>query len=463
MLLLVLAPSTARADAAAPSGPPAIPAQWLQSQVPESVSVGIQDGSGWWRIFRDPTLDRFEARALVGNRDVLAALAVAREAQANARIMAAPLYPSVSAAATYGRGTQSGTGARGVELYGAFDPDISGANHATRNSARGAAQASQDDAAMASVDLSIAVASTYFELIGLSQRIHLAGKIADDASRLLSLIEAQKRLGAVSDLDVEQQRNATAAFAAAVPALERLAAADRHLLATLTGEAPSADALPSINLDTLPLPAAQPVSPAAFLAGRPDVAAAERRMAAARFDVSAARAALLPHLSLALDGGLGADSAQSLTPGGLIGGLLAQLAQPIVQGGALRGKVRFSRAKLEEMTQRYRQVMISALRSVEDGLSDQDRLFAYERETDVAVQSAQHAQTLAEARVRLGNADFTTLLLTQRALYQAEDTRLQIRQQRLTVLARLLAACSGSQLPSAPVTTPALSSPSYAR
>lgn len=429
---------------AASGAAPAIPARWLSAPAEGATAAA---SPLWWQAFSDPALDRLEARALAANHDLRAALDIALEARATARIAAAPLYPAISAGAAYGRGTQAGSNARGIELAASLDPDLFGGAHASARAARSNADASDADARMAALDLTATVASTYFELRALAERIRLARTIADDAARLLQLIEAQARLGAASRLQVEQQRDATASFAAAVPALQRLAEADRHLLSTLCGEAPGIVDLPAADLDTIPLAPVRMPPPADLLALRPDIAAAEQRMAAARFDVQAARAALLPHLSLALDGGIGADTVASLTPAGAIGGVLASLLQPVFQGGALRGHVRYSRARLDQLAEAYWQALVTALRTVEDALSDQGLLADYERTTDNAVTSARAAEQLAEAQVRLGATDYTTLLLTQRSLYQAEDTRLQIRQQRLTVAARLHAATdSGTAL-----------------
>lgn len=421
------------------AGQPVPPHAWLTPEEGAQESLPRSSDVAWWDSFADDALDALERKALSQNHDLGAALALARTTRANARISASALLPAASAEMAYGRGTGDGSKNRGIELVADFAPDIFGGKRASARAAGREADAAEADARMAALNLSLVVAQAYFERVMLYERIALAEKIAADAERLLHLIEMQNSLGAVSQLEVEQQRNAAATFAAAVPELQRLAEVDEHILSTLTGDPPSGLQPVTVKLASLPLPRERPPSPIELIAQRPDVAAAELRLEAARFDVKAARAALLPHLSLAVDGGVGADSA---TPVSMIGGLVAGLVQPVFQGGALRGRVHASRAHLEQTVEQYWQTLIDALRTVEDGLTDQRRLTEYETRIVQAVQSADKAQRLAEARVTLGAADYTTLLLTQRALYQAEDSQLQIRQQRLVALARLRAASS---------------------
>jgi outer membrane protein TolC len=166
-------------------------------------------------------------------------------------------------------------------------------------------------------------------------------------------------------------------------------------------------------------------TPIAVLGRRPDIAAAEARLKSANFDVGAARAAFLPTVSLS------ALVDAVLLPTQTVFSLVSAATLPVFTGGLLTGQLRVDRAHADELVATYRQTIIEALRDVESQLTAVRQLDAVNAIDRDAVTSAREAARLARVRFDLGVIDFLTLLTTQRTLYQAEDTLLQVKLQRL--------------------------------
>ena len=272
--------------------------------------------------------------------------------------------------------------------------------------------------------------------------MRLAQTIANDAGQVLTLVTVQASQGAVSNLEVAQQRNAQQTFQAAVPILRQQRDLALYQLATLVGVPPEGFTLTQNSFSGVVIPRPTLGIPADLLFQRPDVEAAEARLRSANFDVGAARAALLPNLSIDLIGGI-----DTLT-GNTIWSAIGTLAQPIYMGGALRGQVRFDRAHAVELAATYRESLIEALQDVETQLSAARNLDqAYDMD-EAAVASARESQRLSQIRYRLGATDFQTLLIVERTLYQAEDTLLQVRLQHLQAAVGLFRALGGDFNPS---------------
>jgi NodT family efflux transporter outer membrane factor (OMF) lipoprotein len=293
------------------------------------------------------------------------------------------------------------------------------------------------------VTLEASVADTYFELLSLRERVRLAQRIADDARRVLSLVEAQAAGGIASQLEVEQQRNALATFQAATLTLQQQLEQTLHLLAILTGEAPESFQAAGSSAMELAVPQVQAGLPASALQRRPDVRAAEARLISAHFDIDKARAAFFPSFTLTAQAGVGNSSLSSFFPPAAIANLVGSLLQPVFEGGALQGQLRYDRAHAVELAATYRQTVLVALQDVEDALTAAQRSRELEEANENAVESARHASQLARARFEAGTVDFLTVLTSERTLYQAEDALLTTRPARLQAAVRLFRALGG--------------------
>ena len=191
--------------------------------------------------------------------------------------------------------------------------------------------------------------------------------------------------------------------------------------------------------------------PSTLLERRPDIRAAEARLQSANFDIGVARAAFFPSLSLTVAAGIGARKV--FYPPTEVTDVAASLLQPLFQGGQLQGRLRFSRARQQELVASYRQAVLTAFQDVEDQLSTLAHLRDQETVVATAEVAAQKAAKLAEMRYRLGSADYLSVLTTEQTLYQAQDTLLQLRLLRLQTIVGLFRALGGGfDSPTGPTT-----------
>ena len=405
---------------------------------------GVPASGAWWRSFGSPELDRLMRRSLAGNFDLQAAEARAAEAAATAEVSAAPLFPSLSLGIAQSQ-TSGVKNAATQAILGqaSYELDFWGKNRAAAGAGRALAQASVFDAETVAMTLSASVADTYFLILSLNERIGLARQIVADAERVLALVQVQQADGTATVLQVEQQKNALATFQATIPVLQQQLDQATHLLAVLTGGAPEGFGLAAWSLAGLTDPAVALDLPSALLEQRPDIQAAEARLISANFDIGVARAAFFPSVSLTAAVGVGARQLSDFFPPAAVTSFGTSLLQPLFTGGQLEGQLKYSRARQVELVATYRQSVIAAFQDVEDALTGLRHVQDQEQIESAAVTAAARAASLAELQYRLGSADYLTVLSTEQALYQSEDTLLQLKLQRLQATVGLFQALGG--------------------
>ncbi|EIK95846.1 outer-membrane immunogenic protein [Pseudomonas sp. M47T1] len=408
------------------------------------MSAAPAAGGAWWQEFHSAELDALIQRGLAGNYTLQAAVRRIDEARATARVAGALQYPQLSLDGNFQRENNYGTTAkRSVALGASYEIDFWGKQRATADSASALVDASAFDAQTLRMTLGANIANSYFQVLSLEERLKLAQSIADDARQVLNLVEVQASQGAVSNLEVAQQRNALQTFEAAMPPLRQQRDQALYQLAVLVGAAPQGFTLQSAALDGITVPAPSAGLPVGLLRQRPDIQAAEARLRSANFDVGVARAAFLPNLSLNLLGGI--DTLGT----GQIWSAIGTVSQPLFQGGQLEGQLAFDKAHVQEGIATYRESVIEALQDVQTQLSASRELDKSYALNQAAVDSAREAARLAQVRYRLGSTDFQTLLIVERTQYQAEDTLLQVRLQHLQAAVGLFRALGGDFTPSA--------------
>jgi NodT family efflux transporter outer membrane factor (OMF) lipoprotein len=314
-----------------------------------------------------------------------------------------------------------------------------GRNGALASSALNLAQAARFDADAVKAALVGTIAGTYFQALSLNERVRLAGLITDDARQTLQLVETQARLGAASQLEVEQQRNALQTVQAAVPLLAQQRDQAIGQLAVLVGTVPEGFALTAQDLHEVQVPDVTADAPRDTIARLPQVRSAEAQLEAANFDVGAARAAFLPTLTLSAT--LGA----AFNPAAALWSVAGAALQPLLDGGLRQGQLRVDRAHAEELVAAYRKAIAQALQIAESQMQATAATRDAERLDQDAVTSARRALDLARIRMQYGATDFLTVLLGERTLYQAEDTALQARLQRLQASVALFGALGSGQ------------------
>lgn len=401
-------------------------------------------GGQWWKGFASPELDQLIDQGLNHNYDLEAAISRIDEAQGSAQVAGAAQFPQVSLGGLKQRQNNYGVTPK-ASVFGeaTYELDFWGKNRARANSADALAKATVFDAQTLRMTLSADIANAYFTVLSLDERLNLARSIANDAEQVLDLVQYQASQGAVSNLEVEQQRNALQTFQAAVPTLQQQRDQALYQLAVLTGVPPQGFSIHGPALRTLQTPRPSAGLPIGLLRQRPDVQAAEARVKSANFDVGVARAAFLPSLSIDLLAGV------DTLAGGGIWSAIGTLAQPVFTGGQLKGQLKFDQAHVQELTASYRQSMLVALQDVETQLSATRELDKNYSLSQAAVTSAREAARLAQVRYRLGSTDFQTLLIVERTQYQAEDSLLQVRLAHLQAAVGLFRALGGDFSPQA--------------
>jgi NodT family efflux transporter outer membrane factor (OMF) lipoprotein len=421
-LLLLLAGCTVLRE---PYERPQVAAPGSWSAPAAGVTAGAWPDPEWWKVFRSEELDGLVAEAQSGSFDLKAAAARVAQAKANARIAAAPLYPTLTLGVQADRAkTQAGSGTTIYTLAPrvTYELDMWGLNRFGAEAADAALLATVFGQDVVRLTLTADVASSYFQILSLNDRIAAARSSLDNSRRVLRLFEAQRGAGKISRLEVERQFTQVAGLEAAIPPLIQARKVAYDNLCVLLGRAPDSVPMPTRSLRGIGAPEVPIGVPSELAERRPDIKRAEADLISASADISAARAALFPAVQLSARGGVASSSLGRLFDGptgfytlGL--GLLAT----IFDGGALSGQVDLARGRQAELAQVYGQTVVSAFREVEDALAGIEQ---FELEEDALQQAAVHAREafrLAEIRYREGAGDYLTVLDAERALIFAEN------------------------------------------
>ncbi len=321
-----------------------------------------------------------------------------------------------------------------------------GAQGALHREARQGLRASVFERDAVQLSVTAEVASSWLQLLGLRERVAIAGNSLENAQRVLRLVESRGRAGAAAPLELAQQRGLVAARERELARLQQQARHAETALALLLGlPAPQpavGEAVEQVRLEALRIPAISAGLPSELLVRRPDLAQAEARLAAADANVQAARAALLPRVTLSASVGL-----QGQAPGGLfdnpIYSLAAGLAAPIFDGGRLAGERDLAEARREELLGAYRAAIIGAFADAETALQAITGIDAQASAQADELLQARRAAELSELRYRAGAETLLVLLDAQRVLYAAQDLDVQLRQARLQARVALYRALGG--------------------
>ncbi|MDP3230325.1 MAG: efflux transporter outer membrane subunit [Acidovorax sp.] len=405
-----------------------VPAAWAAGAAGTTGSDGGASSlAQWWQRFDEPLLTALVEQALRANTSVRTARAALQQARAQVDAQSAGLLPSVGASASTQRSRASNN--TGNTFQAGFDaswePDVFGRLRSGVNASEADARAAEASLADVQVSLAAEVAVSYIELRGLQQRLAIARSNLASQQETLQITQWRLQAGLTTSLVTEQARAAAEQTAAQIPTLETSLAQSRYRLAVLTGQVPGALDATLAASAPVPQPAAELALaiPAETLRQRPDVRAAEQRIAAALARVSQADAARYPRFSIG--GSLGL---RALTLGALSGGsavtsaLLGSVSIPLLDGGAARAQVRVQSAALEQARVAYEATVLTALQDVENALvalrGDRERL----TRLVAAANAASNAALLAQQRYSSGLIDFQAVLETQRTLLSTQES-----------------------------------------
>lgn len=427
-----------------------IPAAWSEARPAETVEATDTISPDWWRGFGSPRLDELIVEAQTGSPDLLIAIERVRQAEIQLRSANASLFPSLSLSGSTARRHNDAPGSAGVtssssslSLGASYEVDLWGRVAAGVQGAEAALEGSRFDYEAARLSIVAGVAGAWFQSLAFDERLRIARENLAIARRVLTIVETRYRNGAASALDVARQRTAVLSQEASLLPLETQARQTRSALAILLGRAPQDLPPGGEALDALAIPAVGPGLPSELLVRRPDLAAAEARLAGADADVAAARAALLPSIQLTGSAGLATGALLSLADPSTSLGLVGSIAQTLFDGGRLRNQVETSQSRRRELVESYRKAVLTALKEVEDALADNARNAQQEAVQAEVIEQARRTLALGELRYREGADDLLSVLDAQRTLFQAQDQRVQLRLSRLTSSLDLFRALGG--------------------
>jgi NodT family efflux transporter outer membrane factor (OMF) lipoprotein len=408
------------------------------------------DRAHWWLIYNDSLLNQLEDQLQVSSQTLKADEAAFREARALVVEARAALFPTVTTSPSYSMfrtsdnvrggttagGTTSGGTAPGgttttststggssggtgqlfsLPVEAAWEPDLWGKIRNTVSADAYSAQASAADLANARLSLQAQLAQDYFQLRATDEEQRIQDATIAAYQQDLDAANSLLRNGVDSDEDVAQAQSQLDTAIAAGADIGASRAQFEHAIAVLVGKAPSELSI-SVTKFTLvagPVPA---IVPSKLLERRPDIAGAERRVAAANAQIGVARAAYFPDLDLSATGGFEASHfAQWLTWPSRFWSLGPQLSETLLDFGMRRGENEEARAAYDQAVANYRQTVLTAFQSVEDNLAMLRILSREVQLRQTAARSSHHFLDLSQTRFKAGLDSFINVSAAQTA------------------------------------------------
>jgi NodT family efflux transporter outer membrane factor (OMF) lipoprotein len=419
----------------------------------------------WWQRFGDARLDALQAQALAQSPTL--ALANARLAQARAVVAAtsAGQWPTVNLNArglrqrisanrplsNYASPNFSTVQNDGVVLLSVnYEFDLAGRVQRTVEGAQASAEQAAADFENTRLLLGTDLATAYFNLRAIDIELDVLARSIALQRRSLEFVRTRHDLGAASGLDVAQQQALLDTTLTQLDVVRRQRGPFEHAVATLTGTpAPSFSLVADIRELT---PPTVPLGvPSDVLERRPDVASAERAMAAANAQIGVATAAYYP--SITITPNLGYESrmlANLFSAPSALWAIGAQFTQPLFSAGRIDANVEYARANYDATVASYRRVVLTAMQEVEDGITSLSALESADRQSRTAVQTARLVLELATARYEGGATTYLDVITAQQALLSAERLSAQLSGQRLLTSVFLIKALGGDWDPPAP-------------
>ena len=401
----------------------------------------------WWLLFNDPVLNDLQNQVALGNENLKAAAAQVQVARAALGSSRAGLLPTVGSSAGGSRGAASGVvpvaSTFSVAANASWEIDLWGRVAGTVSGAQARLQASADDLAAARLSLQALLTQTYFSLRAAESQAALLERSVTAYQRSLELTQNRYTAGIASAADVAQAQTQLKSTQAQRVEANSSRALLEHAIATLLGKPATMLTLPRTS--ALPDAPNIPVQlPASLIERRPDIAAAERRVAAANAQVGVAQSAFFPAVTLSANAGYrGSDLAQLLSAPNLFWSLGPALAATLFDGGARKSAEESARASLEQATASYRQTMLTALQEVEDNL-----VIATSLQEEIALQTdalaaAQRSLDIANNQYKAGTVSYLNVVTAQATALGAERTLLDVQNRRLGAITQLLKNLAG--------------------
>jgi len=435
------------------------PQNW-QSLVPWQPATPLDalPKDAWWKLFNDSELNQYEERAMSNNQTLKAAAARLTQARAFARVTASGLYPELDAGANIQRQRLSGNrptnGANivptavtqnvfSIPFTLNYEVDLFGRVRNSLAAANASLQASAADLENVRLLVSSELAADFFQLRELDAEIAVVQKAIDFEKEGLNLVDKRHQGGAVSGLDVVQQQTVLDSSYTQLALLQQQRAQFEHAIAVLQGLPASNFKAPVRALDVLP-PAIPLTLPSELLQRRPDIAIAEREVAAANAQIGVAKSAFYPSIFLGGGGGFQSrDIGKLLDAPSAIWSIGLSVLEPVFAGGRNHARLDSAKAAYDENVANYRETSLIAFQQVEDTISGLNALASASDSQQRAVADAGRSLTLANARYTGGLVTYLDVITAQEQVLSNERLAAQIQGQRLVTSVLLVKALGG--------------------
>jgi NodT family efflux transporter outer membrane factor (OMF) lipoprotein len=405
----------------------------------------------WWTAFNDPLLDSLEPMVSVSNQTVRQDYANYQEALAEVEVARSALFPTAAvtgsvtkqhaASATFGNPSTVTAGS--LEGSASWAPDLWGAVRRAIQESKATAQASAATLANATLSEQTALATAVIDLRVADANIDLLQKTVEAFTESLRVVENQGTAGTTPPSDVISARTQLENTQASLIALGVARAQYAHAIAVLVGKNPEELDIP--HSEAMPaLPVVPAGVPSALLQRRPDIAVAERQMAAQNAAIGVAVAAYYPNLSLSAAAGFSQSPlAGLLRAANHVWSLGANASETVFDGGERHGQVAAAKAAYEATVANYRGTVLKAFQNVEDDLSGL-RILAQEGDVlDSAVKDSARGAEIALNEYHAGTVDYTTVATAQATQLSTEQSALNVKQQRLLDTVSLIGDLGG--------------------
>jgi NodT family efflux transporter outer membrane factor (OMF) lipoprotein len=419
---------------------------WKPSEPADALSRGP-----WWRIFDDEALNGLEARIDISNQTVKAAAAAYEQANAIVREARAGFWPTLTAsvgsqrgAGTYGPATRTVDSAG---ISGSWTVDIWGQIRRTLESDRASAGASAAALAGARLSAQAALATDYFELRAQDQLETLLQTVVEAQQRSLQITESRYHHGVAAKADVVSAEAQLLSSQAQQVNARILRATLEHAIAVLIGEQPAAFSLPAAPMRS-DVPTVPAGLPSALLERRPDIAQAEREVAAANAQIGVASSAYFPSLTLSgSDQYTGSPFSRLFRLPNRVWSLGPTLAENLLDGGLRRAQVAAARAAHEQSVDNYRETVLAGFQQVEDQIVTLRVLEEQAVIEDAAVKASREAEQLTLNQYKQGTVPYSSVIAAQTTRLTSEETALTVLSDRLQASVALIEALGGGWMP----------------
>lgn len=425
---------------------------WKVAQPADEVERGV-----WWRVYHDPLLDQLEGRVDSSNQDIRAAFAQLAQARAQTRVARAEYFPTITANASaqhyrnsmlgpnYSAAMPTVTSDLVLNADVSYEGDVWGRVRNSVAAARFVEQASVADCAALSLAVHAELASDYFILRGATAEQEILDQTVGDYAHALALTESLHEGGLAAKADVDQARAQLESARTRAAETHLLRAQTEHAIAVLLGESAS-----SFHLDVQPLsvdvapPPLDPGLPSELLERRPDIAAAERRVAAANAAIGVARAAYFPVFNLLSAAGFESTQASTwITAPARVWSFGPQAMVTLFDAGRRRAQTAQTQAAYEEKVAEYRGTVLAAYQDVEDSLIALNDLERESRSEAAAVAATAGALQQSQYQYQTGLVTYLQVVVTENAALVARLAAVEIGIRRLNASVLLVKAVGG--------------------